>query len=314
VRRFVLQQRLLTESPDARAIIQTYHYSASEEPFPCLPLLACRMFGGSDERALPLTGAYYLTNLASEVLDDHMDGEPNKLWSQWGGSRTTLAAVDLLMLSQACLAQTPVNADVLREVTERFSEAVLITSSGQRKSVQRVDSIDAYWRQAIEKSGAAFAFGMWSGARIADASPQELDAASRFGAKLGVLSQVMDDVIDFMSSETNIRGASFEFENALPVVLALASTHEHNAVLREKLGTPTQERTNEWYQGVRRLVLELQGLSLALTLGRQYRDELLDGLNQMGPGQGIELREHIDVLTAIIRRIDAVDVDRNLST
>lgn len=311
VRQFVLRQRQVNESPDALTVIHAYRYSAGEEAFPCLPLLACRLYGGRDDLALPLTGAFYLGNLASEVLDDQMDGEQDKAWSQWDGSRATLAAVDLLMLAQLCLAQTLVPVEILREVFIRFTEAVLTTSRGQRKSVQPVRSIEAYWSQAVEKSGACFAFGMWSGAKIAGASTAELDVVARFGAKLGVLSQVMDDVIDFVSPTAHTRVDPFEFDSALPVVLALAQDHPGSAALARELDKPHEGRTVLWHQDTRQRVLDLHGLALALKIGAQYESDLLSALNRWPPEQCVELREHILTLTATLRRMDALMADKD---
>lgn len=306
VRRSVLQNSLLKESPDARAVIEAYRYHPDEEAFPCLPWLSYRMHGGWDDRVLPLTCAYYLTNLASEVLDDLMDGETTTVWATWGVSRIVLVAVELLALSQACLAQTPTDAETLRELTERFSEAIFITSNGQRKSVQRIASLDDYWEQATHKSGAFFAFGMWSGAKLAGSPAPALKSATRLGAKLGVLSQIMDDVIDFVTETQATRSNSTEFDGSLPIVLALASTRSDVSALRQALLTAPSERTSDWYLSTRKLTVALGGLAHALAIGQTYREDLLQSLNDVDPTAASALRNHIDALTAVIRNVESL--------
>lgn len=311
VRRFALEHSLIEHSPDARVVIEAYHYLPGDEAFPALPLLSYRLHGGQDDDGvLPLTCAYYLTNLASEVLDDMMDGERKTPWADWPLSRTVLAAVELLALSQDCLAKTPTEPATLREITERFSEAVLITSKGQRQSVERIASLTDYWRQATLKSGAFFAFGMWSGARLAHAPESDLAAALRFGARLGLLSQVMDDVFDFVTETPDTRDASIEFDSALPVVMALASTSGDVSVLQEALVTPVSERNDIWHRTTRQLILTLGGLANALAIGQKYREDLLGSLSTANPSTSAELRHHIESLTAIIGTAASLTTNR----
>jgi geranylgeranyl pyrophosphate synthase len=306
VRHYALQHALLADSSDARAVIEAYRYQPAEEPFPCLPLLSYRMHGGKDDHALPLTSAYYLTNLASEVLDDMMDGEQKTVWANWGVSRIVLVAVELLTLSQACLARTSTDATTLRELIERFAEAIMITSSGQRKSVRQVQTLDAYWDQAVDKSGAYFAFGMWSGAKLAGAALDRLEAATRFGAKLGVLSQIMDDIIDFVTETPGARSNSTEFDSSLPVVMALASKHVDVPALQQALSISASERTNEWHNQTRRMIVDLGGLANAMAMGKLYREDLMKVLDQAPSPFTVEIRSHIDAVTAISLTAEAI--------
>ena len=170
--------------------------------------------------------------------------------------------------------------------------------------MRQVQTLDDYWDQAIDKSGAYFAFGMWSGARLAGASRGLLESATRFGAKLGVLSQIMDDVIDFVTESPGSRHHSTEFDSALPIVMALASKHPGVPALQQALRTPAIERVDNWHDRTRRLAVDLGGLANAMAIGKLYREDLVKILDQFPPDLSVELRNHIYGVTEIIQKAE----------
>jgi geranylgeranyl pyrophosphate synthase len=83
-------------------------------------------------------------------------------------------------------------------------------------------SLEMFWRMAEAKSGAFFAMACWGGARLAGAGEAQLRAYEKFGAHLGILVQIADELAEVLpASPGGVHGQLKGMGRSLPVLYAL---------------------------------------------------------------------------------------------
>lgn len=167
---------------------------------PLTTLLVSRACGGSAERAVPLAAAaeiiHSATLLHDDVIDDGLErrGRPASrvLW----GNRISVLAGDLLLTSALELVQ---KADVEGAMTDTLAtmQALIAGEAAQIEARGRDDiGIDGYLRIARGKTASLFACACRFGARAANASADVIEASGRFGERVGIAFQIVDDTLD----------------------------------------------------------------------------------------------------------------------
>lgn len=282
-------------SDDARIVLNTYEYDGPSRAFPLLPSLTTRALGTSTKADIPVSAAYLACNLASEILDDAFDSTcTNRPWTRWSQGRVAMAVLDLIWISQASLARLDVSQAAHQDILHAFAETGLLALEGQRQSLTPIRTLDEYWAQATKKSGAVFGLGVWAGARLLTDDPLLLSSCLKFGIRLGILSQITDDIADFVagSEEVAVRGP--ELDTSLPVVAALTTKGSPTKDLAYLLGLPSEGRDATWASALRELVDTLGGMAQSLVLARTYQDECHQLLTKLATKPTPELHAFID--------------------
>ena len=280
---------------DARVVLDTYEYQGTSRAFPLLPSLTTRALGTSTTTDIPVSAAYLACNLASEILDDAFDSTcTNRPWARWSQGRVAMAVLDLIWISQASLARLDVDQAAHQDILHAFADTGLLALEGQRQSLTSIRTLDEYWAQATKKSGAVFGLGVWAGARLLTADPLLLSSCLKFGIRLGILSQIADDIADFVagSEEVAVRGS--ELDASLPVVAALTTQGSPTKELAHLLGLPSERRDATWASALRELVYTQGGMARSLVLAKTYQDECHQLLARLAKKPAPELHAFID--------------------
>ena len=202
-------------------------------PLACL--LVTRACGGDASRAIPLAAAVELIHSATLLHDDVIDeGEERRgrpasrvLW----GNLVSVLSGDLLLTSALELVDSSgvegAMSDVLATMQQLIGGEV-----AQLKARGREDlGIEGYLEIVRGKTASLFANACRAGARVAGAAPAVIESLGRFGERVGVAFQIVDDVLDLegIPHEVGKRlGHDLaEGKTTLPLALALAHDAAH---------------------------------------------------------------------------------------
>lgn len=175
---------------------------------PVLVLLASKLFGYDGDPAIRMGAAYEMIHSATLVHDDVIDkaetrrGRPS-INSRWGNHMSVLAG-DWLYMQAFSIALTERNfkiLDLLIGLTQVMVEGELLQLAYLSKSDLTEDD---YFELTYRKTACLFSACLRTGALLADRPEEEENLLASYGINLGLAFQVIDDVLDFTSSEKKL--------------------------------------------------------------------------------------------------------------
>ncbi len=178
---------------------------------PALVLGAADIVSGADGPALPAACAIEMIHTYSLIHDDlpAMDdddlrrGKPTS-HKAFGEATAILAGDALLTMAFDIAAQTGSIA-VLREIAQAAGVAGMV--GGQHYDLEaegKALSLEELKRVHAAKTGALIRVSVRSGATLAGAGPDALEALSRYGERLGLAFQIADDILDVEGNEADL--------------------------------------------------------------------------------------------------------------
>lgn len=184
---------------------------------PILTLLACEAVCGDAHRALPTAAGLELLHTFTLVHDDVMDNDLTRrghptVHALWGGPIAITAGDGLYALAIEAIidnAQHPeVDAQTVLAVTGRAARVSFEICAGQTEDIlfEQSDNIDrdAYMEMIRLKTGVLISVSVEAGARLAGATPEDLERFIRYGDELGLAFQIKDDVLDLIGQEAEL--------------------------------------------------------------------------------------------------------------
>ncbi len=175
---------------------------------PVLVLLASKLFGFEGPSAIRMGAAYEMIHSATLVHDDVIDkaetrrGQPS-INSRWGNHMSVLAG-DWLYMQAFSVALRERNfkiLDLLIGLTQVMVEGELL----QLAYLQKTDlTEDDYFELTYRKTACLFSACLRTGALLADRPDEEENLLASYGINLGLAFQLIDDVLDFTSSEKKL--------------------------------------------------------------------------------------------------------------
>jgi octaprenyl-diphosphate synthase len=214
---------------------------------PALLLLCARFAGGAGKSAVQLGAVVEMLHAATLVHDDVIDvaqtrrGRPSAN-VQWGNHTCVLAGDWLYMQAfQVALRERNFHVlDLLISLTQMMVEGELI----QLERIGRIDITEADCMELVDrKTACLFSACARLGAVAAGADTTLEDKLGEFAWNLGMAFQLIDDTLDFVSSEATlgkpVGGDLKEGKVTLPLVYALetataAERRAVEAVLRDR--------------------------------------------------------------------------------
>ena len=181
---------------------------------PCLMLAVGQVFGSSEEALWRTAAAVEMIHTYSLVHDDlpAMDDDDLRrgratVHKQFGEATAILTGDLLQMLAFRAIAddRALTEATRLQLVSELATATSRMVQGQQMDLVSEGHQVEAGEVEAIHrnKTGALICFAARAGAVIANAGRDELRAVTKYSAKLGLLFQITDDVLDVtQASET----------------------------------------------------------------------------------------------------------------
>ena len=214
---------------------------------PALVLLSSKFCGYEGPSAVRLGAVVEMIHTATLVHDDVIDeadtrrGRPSTN-SRWGNHMSVLAG-DWLYMQAFNIALTERNfkiLDLLIGLTQVMVEGELL----QLTNLRKLDvTEDEYFEMAYRKTACLFSATLRLGALLGRRSEEEEIRLGHYGTNLGLAFQLIDDLLDFTSSEEKlgkpIGNDLREGKVTLPLIYALRKCRAEEA---EKVSRVLEER------------------------------------------------------------------------
>jgi geranylgeranyl pyrophosphate synthase len=175
---------------------------------PTISLLVAKMLDAPKKESVYLAAAVEMLHTATLVHDDIIDGALMRrgnptLNATWSPGATILTG-DYLFARAAALASQTKNVRVIR----LFAEALMTVCNGELHQMftplsQAIER-PYYFRRIFAKTGALFVLSSKATGILAGVSSKIEHKLNTFGTELGIAFQIVDDLLDFVGSESQV--------------------------------------------------------------------------------------------------------------
>jgi geranylgeranyl pyrophosphate synthase len=240
---------------------------------------------------------------AIDVADDLVDDEWD--WTAEQRRRAVNASLALSALAQRCALDLvePLGAARAGNVAQHVAQASFVSCAGQDLDLRLEAVAEVSEQQAHdmtrEKSGSLVAMACQVGAAVATDDAEILEAMGRFGAHVGIMAQLENDLAGVDGGRK--RGSDIRRrKKTLPVAYALRCAEEEDLpeILSWYRGIPPVRDLDE--ERVVSAIRETGALHYAWVVADAHRGEavriLLDLIRVTGRGQVRQLRRLIPVI------------------
>jgi octaprenyl-diphosphate synthase len=252
---------------------------------PALTILSAQFYDYDQQRILPMAMSVELMHLATLVHDDTIDkssvrwGRPtiNKLF---GDERAVLLG-DYLFAKAGSLSASTENLHAIK----LFAQTLMIISNGelaQAASAFKIgQSMEHYLFRISCKTSALFVLATESGAVLSRAPTEAVQILHDYGFNLGIAFQIIDDILDFTSTEEEMgKPVGSDLSQGtltLPAMLLVAHYPADNPVKRLFEGGDKKENTRQAIEIVRNTNIIQECFGIAA----KYRDKACEGLKRL---------------------------------
>ncbi len=195
-------------APLAEAFLQLLG-SGGKRLRPALALAAYNLFvEPASEKAVAVGAAVEMLHNATLVHDDLIDNAlvrrgMTTLNAQWNKGATVLAG-DYLFARAAAFAAETENVPVV----QLFADTLRIIVEGELRQLFSSKQWDqpqaAYYPRIFAKTASLFASATKSGAILAGAGEEQVQALYDYGKDLGMAFQIVDDILDYTGEEATL--------------------------------------------------------------------------------------------------------------
>lgn len=252
-----------------------------------LTLISCESTGGVLEDGLPGAVAMELYALAADILDDIQDQDNNSLpWRKVPPAQAINLATCILVLSYQALA-APANPRFGWETGKVLNRIGLQACDGQFHEFLN-DSKDKitfaeYFEVINQKSAGLMAGACKIGAVLGGADQTLADQLEQFGRCLGIMSQIKNDLDDFLNFET--KSDFVKGRKTLPFVYLLNVLNEREAEELKHLSTVAGKGSAEFgaheKEQLRALLVNEGAGHYCSAIHEMYKQRALDILESM---------------------------------
>jgi hypothetical protein len=179
---------------------QVEHYKVCMPPIH-IPFLCCEANNGDPKRAVGVTAAWFLLQVAAHLLDKVEDQELELIGLPLRNQGvSTNLSTGLIFVAEWILNHLEldcVDPGAAWDIQREFQETVLSVCSGQHLDLSLTSpDLPTCWKIAEAKSGSAFALACYVGTRVATSNSRQLETLGNFGRHLGTIVQISDDLKD----------------------------------------------------------------------------------------------------------------------
>ena len=256
---------------------------------PALLFLVGRTLGELNERHLLAAAAIELVHTATLIHDDILDGATVRrhlatMNIRWNAQVGVLAG-DLLLTRAMELMTRLDNVNGLRMLTEACKK----TCEGELRQIGTVGrfemSRDDYFEMIAGKTAPLLACSAQMGAFFSGANDETVERFHRFGLRLGLAFQIVDDVLDLVG-ETNTVGKTLrtDLENRKPTLPLILYLQDADTKTRHKVLAMIEEKN---FDGVV-AVLDAGGtIDAARRMAETLTEQAIGDIQPFGTGETI---------------------------
>ncbi|MGE3277226.1 MAG: polyprenyl synthetase family protein [Vicinamibacterales bacterium] len=257
---------------------------------PAVLLMAARLCGYTGQRAILNAAVVEFIHTATLVHDDIIDDAETRrgrkaVHSRWGNDVTVLAG-DFLYIKSMAMALTQDTLEVVRllcDVTLRMIEGEIyqLTKNGVVDITE-----DEHFEIIRRKTAYLFSGCAQIGGMLGEVGQERETALREYGFNLGVLFQLVDDLLDFTGEAEAlgkpIGGDLREGKMTLPIIHLLANGgDEPNALVRQVVAN--RDVTAEQWARLQALMAEHRSIDYAYDRAVQFGEAAKRQLRLFGP-------------------------------
>jgi geranylgeranyl diphosphate synthase type II len=170
---------------------------------PALLLMACELFGGDINKAIPPALAIEVFHNFTLMHDDIMDNAPLRrgkttVHERWNKNVAILSGDVMLIEGYKLMMQ--VEDHLLRQILDIFNTTAVGVCEGQQIDMEfetrNVVDVEEYINMIRLKTAVVLGGALKIGALIGGASQVDADLLNEFGVQLGIAFQLQDDILD----------------------------------------------------------------------------------------------------------------------
>ncbi len=205
---------------------------------PAITLLASRLWRNPSELDVMMGTAVELLHIATLIHDDTVDAADTRRGREtasnlWGRNVAVLLG-DYVF---AAAARFVCDTNSVRLV-RRFAETIMELSRGELNELldgqDSKVSRESYYQRIYDKTASLFTTASESGAVLGSAHESEIQLLRKYGYKLGMAYQVLDDVLDYDSTSEELgKPAGNDLKEGvltLPAIMLIEAEPDSNAV------------------------------------------------------------------------------------
>ncbi|XP_033098013.1 decaprenyl-diphosphate synthase subunit 1-like [Anneissia japonica] len=290
-----IQEELNTSNDELR-IISQYHFDGEGKAFrPMMVVLmskACNTHHNQDSRTL-LHSQYRLAMItemihtASLIHDDVIDASPTRrgkptVYKVWGEKKAILAGDYVLSVASLLLARLR-NENVIVVLSQVIEDLVRGEFMQLGSKEDENERFHHYLLKTYKKTASLIANSCKAAAILGDSHPEVCDIAYNFGRNIGMAFQLIDDVLDFVSSSATFGKPTTADLNlglaTAPVLFAADKFPElHEMIMR-------RFRQEGDVDKARLAVEESDGIQQTRFLAERHCDEAIRQIKQLKASQ-----------------------------
>lgn len=218
---------------------------------PLIFILSCQLCGYEGEDLYPLSTVFEYIHTSSLLHDDVLDNaetrrrkpSSNQIW----GNQAAVLEGDFLFSKSLSIA---VSANSIPFIS-RLTEATMRMSEGQIQELVHTEDLetgrDDYMQIITAKTAVLISAACGGGAIISGAGDEEEKNLTRFGRSVGIAFQLVDDLLDYTSSEEvfgkPVGKDLLEGKITLPLIYTLSQLHaDEKEVFSEQFKNRTTDK------------------------------------------------------------------------
>ena len=226
---------------------------------PILTLLSGKFYDYNLDYLLPMATAVEILHAATLVHDDAIDkslvrrSKPtvNKLW----GEEVAVLLGDYLFAEAGALTASTQNMRAIK----LFAETLKAISQGELNQAFHAFTLEQdhaqYLQRVSRKTASLFSMATETGAVLSQASEESIQILIEYGHNLGIAFQIVDDILDFISTEEElgkpVGSDLFQGILTLPAILLMERYPENNPVKRLFKNRDEQENVKQAIELIR---------------------------------------------------------------
>ncbi len=168
-----------------------------------LPGMACQAVGGDEAAAIPGAAALACLQISIILVDDMLDDDPRGAHLRLGPGPAANLALAWQAAAIRLVEQAPVSIERRAAVVASLAGMALTTALGQQWDAQNLAGEENYWKVVRAKSTPFYAAALHVGALLGGAEAGVAEGLRDFGALIGEVIQIQDDLLDAFQTPAN---------------------------------------------------------------------------------------------------------------
>lgn len=226
-----------------------------------------------------------MIHTASLVHDDILDHAETRRGKvsvnlKWNSRKSTMTGNYIMAVSSILLSETG-NQQVVSILSQVLSDLVQGEFMQLQTKQDEEDRFEDYITKSFNKTASLMAYSCQANAVLAEASKEEVEAAFQYGKHLGIAFQLVDDLLDFVSSADMLgKPAAADLHLGLATAPVLFASKEFPQ-LNEMINRRFSEKGD--VEEAFRLVLASSGLEQTRNLARGHCKDAITSISSLTP-------------------------------